>query len=144
MPKENPLNNKLLAKASAKKLNELFAGLLSEKNEGLKPEDLHKTLGLLSGLLAVLVERRNKGEEQLTLESIANYLKDLNELHKLATGELGIYSKRNMKALESGLAGMGWLRTAKFKHQPQHFFEQIERANAYLKPVFEQTAKEEE
>ena len=85
---------------------------------------------LVSGLLFVLAELRDKGEFPLYIDLIRNYLMDTSQILKLAART--DVSQFAMTALHSGLATVGWQKELPPDKQPKNFLEQYGYARAYL------------
>ena len=85
---------------------------------------------LISGLMFMLVERRNKGIEPLSIETIRSYLMDMPKIDALAR-EQG-YTETATLALQAGLATVGWDKSKDLAHQSKVFPEQYAYARAYF------------
>ncbi|MBQ7456490.1 MAG: TraM recognition domain-containing protein [Desulfovibrio sp.] len=85
---------------------------------------------LISGLLFVLVERRDMGLEVLSIETIRAYLMDVQKIDALAREQC--YSETAHLALVAALSTVGWDPSRDCAHQQKHFFEQYAYARAYF------------
>jgi len=120
------------AVGDANQLTQLLFALMPGDDNGSNSIFANNAQTLISGLMFVLVERRNKGEEELSIESIRHYLMEIPEIDRLARGELGQYSETAMLALQAGLGTVGWDKSKKLKEQPKNFPEQYGYARAYF------------
>ena len=121
------------AVGNANQLTQLLLALMPGDDNGSNSIFANNAQTLISGLMFVLVERRNKGDEELSIETIRHYLMDISEIDKLARGELGKYSETAMLALQAGLSTVGWDKSKKtLKEQPKNFPEQYSYARAYF------------
>ena len=85
---------------------------------------------LISGLLFVLVERRDLGLEALSIDVIRSYLMDLGKIDALARESR--YSDTAILALQAGLATVGWDKNRSLEQQAKNFPEQYAYARAYF------------
>lgn len=108
----------------------LFAMMPGSGNEGGNAIFSSNAQTLISGLLFVLVELRDKGEFPLYIDLIRTYLMDTAQILKLATRT--DVSQLAMAALHSGLSTVGWQKELAPDKQPKNFLEQYGYARAYL------------
>jgi len=108
----------------------LFAMMPGGNNDGGNAIFSSNAQTLISGLLFVLVELRDKGEFPLYIDTIRTYLMDSEQILRLA--ERKDVSQLSMAALHSGLATVGWQKGKAVKDQPKNFPEQYGYARAYF------------
>lgn len=83
---------------------------------------------LISGLIFVLVEMRDKGIRTLSIETLRHYLMNYDALDELARSTE--FSGKAMLAIQTGLIGLGWNKSK--KQQSDSFEEQFQYARAYF------------
>lgn len=120
------------AVGTANQLTQLLFALMPADNGGGNAIFANNAQTLISGLMFVLVEMRDKGEAPLSIGLIRKYLMDINEIDALARRDQD-FSELSIAALQSGLATCGWNKSAKsMKEQPKSFPEQYGYARAYF------------
>jgi intracellular multiplication protein IcmO len=87
---------------------------------------------LISGLLFVLVELRDKGWKPLYIDLIRTYLMDVPKICELATKPPLPVSNLSMEALHGGLKTVGWQAGVPVDKQAKNFPEQYGYAKAYF------------
>lgn len=85
---------------------------------------------LISGLMFVLVELRDKGERPLSIEVIRYYLMNISVIDELARRT--DISDISINALRAGLSTVGWNLSKDLKGQAKNFEEQYGYARAYF------------
>lgn len=85
---------------------------------------------LISGLMFVLVELRDKGERPLSIEVIRFYLMNISIIDELARRT--DVSDISINALRAGLSTVGWNLSKDLKGQAKNFEEQYGYARAYF------------
>ncbi len=85
---------------------------------------------LISGLMAVLVEMRDRGEVPLSIGVVRRYLLSIPEITRLALRE--DLSEKSMLSLQAALATVGWEKGLPLDKQPRSFAEQYGYARAYF------------
>ncbi len=85
---------------------------------------------LISGLMAVLVEMRDRGETPLSIGVVRRYLLSIPEITKLALRE--DLSEKTILSLRAALATVGWEKGLPLDRQPRSFAEQYSYARAYF------------
>lgn len=85
---------------------------------------------LISGLMFVLVEMRDRGEIPLSIGVIRKYLMDTEAITKLALRT--DLPEKAVLALQAGLATVGWDRNLPLDRQPRAFGDQYGYARAYF------------
>ena len=85
---------------------------------------------LISGLMFVLVEMRDRGEIPLSIDVIRRYLMDTEAITKLALRT--DLPEKAVLALQAGLATVGWDKNLPLDRQPRAFGDQYGYARAYF------------
>lgn len=85
---------------------------------------------LISGLMFVLVEMRDRGETPLSIGLLRTYLMDSEAMDRLARRT--DLSEFSLSALQSAMATVGWNRHLSLQDQPRSFGEQFNYARAYF------------
>ncbi|MCR4667198.1 MAG: TraM recognition domain-containing protein [Desulfovibrio sp.] len=118
------------AVGDANSLTQLLFALMPSDENGQSSIFSSNAQALISGLLFVLVERRDMGLEPLSIETIRSYLMNIPKIDALARDER--YSETASLALQAGLATVGWDKSRDLSHQPKNFPEQYGYARAYF------------
>lgn len=114
---------------TANQLCQLLFAMMPGGDEGGANEIFSKNAqAVISGLLFVLVEMRDKGIRPLSIELLRHYLMDFNAVDELARSSE--YSRLAITALHSGLANVGWNKS--LKTQSDTFNDQFQYAKAYF------------
>ncbi|MBO4336135.1 MAG: TraM recognition domain-containing protein, partial [Desulfovibrio sp.] len=118
------------AVGDANSLTQLLFALMPAEDKGSGQIFANNAQTLISGLLFVLVERRDLGLEPLSIDVIRSYLMDLSKIDALARASR--YSETAILALQAGLATVGWDKNKDLEHQAKNFPEQYAYARAYF------------
>lgn len=118
------------AVGDANQLTQLLFALMPGDDGGGNSIFQQNAQTLISGLMFVLVEHRNKGLGELSIATIRHYLMNIPEIDKLARDER--YSETSLLALQAGLSTVGWDKTKALDKQPKNFPEQYSYARAYF------------
>ncbi|MBO4369109.1 MAG: TraM recognition domain-containing protein, partial [Desulfovibrio sp.] len=118
------------AVGDANSLTQLLFALMPSDENGQASIFSSNAQTLISGLLFVLVERRDMGLEPLSIETIRSYLMNIPKIDALARETQ--YSETASLALQAGLATVGWDKSKDLSHQPKSFPEQYGYARAYF------------
>ena len=117
------------AHGTANQLTQLLFALMPEEGNG-NAIFSNNAQTLISGLLFVLVEMRDRGEIPLSISIIRKYLMSLAEIDALARRT--DLSEKSILALRAGLATVGWDMSRQLAQQPKNFAEQYGYARAYF------------
>lgn len=117
------------AVGTANELTQLLLALMPEEGGGNAIFSSNAQT-LISGLLIVLVELRDRGEIPLSIGIIRKYLMSLHEIDALARRT--DLSDKSILALRAGLATVGWDMSRQLAQQPRNFAEQYGYARAYF------------
>ncbi len=117
------------AVGTANELTQLLLALMPEEGAGNAIFSSNAQT-LISGLLIVLVEMRDRGEIPLSIGIIRKYLMSLSEIDALARRT--DLSDKSILALRAGLATVGWDMSRQLAQQPRNFAEQYGYARAYF------------
>ncbi|MDR2488734.1 MAG: type IV secretion system DNA-binding domain-containing protein [Desulfovibrio sp.] len=129
------------AVGTANQLSQLLFAMMpgGGNNEGGNAIFGQNAQTLISGLLFVLAELRDKGWKPLYIDLIRRYLMDSTLIQDLANGKssqgdppMPSVSGLSMAALHSGLATVGWQKGTPADKQPKNFPEQYGYARAYF------------
>lgn len=115
---------------TANQLMQLLFALMPEEGAGSNSIFANNAQTLISGLLFVLVELRDRGETGLSIGVIRRYLMSLSEIDALARRT--DISEKSILALRAGLATVGWNMDLPLEKQPRSFSEQYGYARAYF------------
>ncbi|MBQ7618157.1 MAG: TraM recognition domain-containing protein, partial [Desulfovibrio sp.] len=118
------------AVGDANSLTQLLFALMPSDEKSAGSIFASNAQALIAGLLFVLVERRDLGLEELSIETIRSYLMDTAKIDALAREK--IYSETARLALQAGLATVGWDQSKSLDNQPKNFPEQYGYARAYF------------
>ncbi|MCR5814544.1 MAG: TraM recognition domain-containing protein [Desulfovibrio sp.] len=118
------------AVGDANSLTQLLFALMPGEDKGQGQIFANNAQTLISGLLFVLVERRDLGLEPLSIDVIRSYLMDVPKIDALARESR--YSETATLALQAGLATVGWDKSRDLEHQAKSFPEQYAYARAYF------------
>ena len=117
------------ADGTANQLTQLLFALMPE-DSGSNAIFANNAQTLISGLMFVLVELRDKGEIPLSIGIIRKYLMSLPDIDALA--RRSDLSEKSILALRAGLATVGWDMSRQLHQQPKNFAEQYGYARAYF------------
>ena len=118
------------AAGTANQLTQLLFAMMPEEGSGGNAIFSNNAQTLISGLMFVLVELRDRGETPLSIGIIRKYLMSLPEVDSLARRT--DISEKSILALRAGLATVGWDITKQLHQQPRTFAEQYAYARAYF------------
>lgn len=118
------------AVGDANQLTQLLFALMPGDDGGGNSIFQQNAQTLISGLMFVLVEMRNKGERPLSIDLIRHYLNNIPDICELAQRK--DFSETAILALQAGLATVGWDKTKPVDKQAKNFPEQYSYARAYF------------
>lgn len=118
------------AVGDANQLTQLLFALMPGDDGGGNSIFQQNAQTLISGLMFVLVEMRNKGEKPLSIDLIRHYLNNIPDIHNLALRT--DFSETAILALQAGLSTVGWDKTKPVDKQAKNFPEQYSYARAYF------------
>lgn len=121
---QNPFAN-----GTANQLTQMLFALMPEDSGG-NAIFSNNAQTLISGLMFVLVELRDRGEMPLSIGIIRKYLMSLPDIDALARRE--DLSEKSILALRAGMATVGWDISQPLDQQPRSFAEQYGYARAYF------------
>ncbi len=117
------------ASGTANQLTQMLFALMPEDGGG-NAIFSNNAQTLISGLMFVLVELRDRGETPLSIGIIRRYLMSITEIDALARRT--DLSEKAILALRAGLATVGWDMDSPLDKQPRSFAEQYGYARAYF------------
>jgi intracellular multiplication protein IcmO len=122
------------AVGTANQLSQLLFAMMpgGGNNEGGNAIFGQNAQTLISGLLFVLAELRDKDWKPLYIDLIRQYLMDADMIQELAKNPPLPVSNLSMAALHSGLSTVGWQKSLAKDKQPKNFPEQYSYARAYF------------
>lgn len=118
------------AVGDANQLTQLLFALMPGDDGGGNSIFQQNAQTLISGLMFVLVEMRNKGEKPLSIDLIRHYLNNIPDICALA--KRTDFSETAILALQAGLATVGWDKSKDPDKQSKNFPEQYSYARAYF------------
>ena len=118
------------AVGDANQLTQLLFALMPGDDGGGNSIFQQNAQTLISGLMFVLVELRNKGEKPLSVDLIRHYLTNIPAIDELARRK--DFTETSILALQAGLATVGWDKTKALDKQAKNFPEQYSYARAYF------------
>lgn len=128
-PSRQSNTNNPFAVGTANQLTQLLFALMPG-DDGQNSIFSNNAQTLISGLMFVLVELRDKGEMPISIEVIRHYLMNIPQIDALARRT--DISDISINALRAGLSTVGWNYSKDLKSQGKNFEEQYGYARAYF------------